>query len=149
MSLATYRYLWHWRKVTFKNVNNSGRSVKYLSSSSSRVTAGPVKEEDWAFGRQHHRVEKNLLKKTPIRLNKLNHLNPALGVEGRIITPQDESWDFSDVMKLMPLLKTTATGLIGTWNVRTMWETGRTKQIAMEMRKYNLTVLGVSETNWT
>ncbi|VDP09402.1 unnamed protein product [Schistosoma margrebowiei] len=30
-----------------------------------------------------------------------------------------------------------------------MWETGKTGQIAMEMRRYNLAVLGVSETHWT
>ncbi|VDO95979.1 unnamed protein product [Schistosoma margrebowiei] len=30
-----------------------------------------------------------------------------------------------------------------------MWETGRTSQIAMEMRRYNLAVLGISETHWT
>ncbi|VDP27139.1 unnamed protein product [Schistosoma margrebowiei] len=30
-----------------------------------------------------------------------------------------------------------------------MWETGKTSQIATEMRKYNLAVLGISETHWT
>ncbi|VDO78349.1 unnamed protein product [Schistosoma margrebowiei] len=30
-----------------------------------------------------------------------------------------------------------------------MWETGKTSQIAMEMRIYNLAVLGISETHWT
>ncbi|VDP50794.1 unnamed protein product [Schistosoma margrebowiei] len=37
----------------------------------------------------------------------------------------------------------------GTWNVRTMWDTGRAFQIAAEMRRYNLEVLGISETHWT
>ncbi|VDO94070.1 unnamed protein product [Schistosoma curassoni] len=37
----------------------------------------------------------------------------------------------------------------GTWNVRTMWYTGKTSQIATEMRKYNLEVLGISEAHWT
>ncbi|VDP18657.1 unnamed protein product [Schistosoma margrebowiei] len=49
----------------------------------------------------------------------------------------------------MPLLTTRAKLFIGTWNVRTMWETGKTSQIAMEMRRYNLAVLGISETHWT
>ncbi|VDP52480.1 unnamed protein product [Schistosoma curassoni] len=35
------------------------------------------------------------------------------------------------------------------WNVRTMWDTGRAFQIAAEMRRYNLEVLGISETHWT
>ncbi|VDP35474.1 unnamed protein product [Schistosoma margrebowiei] len=39
--------------------------------------------------------------------------------------------------------------LVSTWNVRTMWDTGRAFQIAAEMRRYNLEVLGISETHWT
>ncbi|VDP42102.1 unnamed protein product [Schistosoma margrebowiei] len=38
----------------------------------------------------------------------------------------------------MPLLTTRATIYLGTWNVRTMWDTGRAFQIAAEMRRYNL-----------
>ncbi|VDO55444.1 unnamed protein product [Schistosoma margrebowiei] len=49
----------------------------------------------------------------------------------------------------MPLLTTRATIYLGTWNVRTMWNTGRAFQIAVEMRRYNLEVLGISETHWT
>ncbi|VDO59559.1 unnamed protein product [Schistosoma margrebowiei] len=30
-----------------------------------------------------------------------------------------------------------------------MWETGKTSQIATEMRRYNLTVQGISQTHWT
>ncbi|VDP61497.1 unnamed protein product [Schistosoma curassoni] len=30
-----------------------------------------------------------------------------------------------------------------------MWETRKTSQIATEMRRYNLAVLGISETHWT
>ncbi|VDP72204.1 unnamed protein product [Schistosoma mattheei] len=30
-----------------------------------------------------------------------------------------------------------------------MWDTGRAFQIAAEMRRYNLEVLGISETHWT
>ena len=38
---------------------------------------------------------------------------------------------------------------IGTWNVRTMYESGKTMQVASEMRKNRLVVLGISETRWT
>ncbi|VDP34328.1 unnamed protein product [Schistosoma curassoni] len=48
----------------------------------------------------------------------------------------------------MPLLTTTATIYLGTWNVRTMWETGRVFQIAAEMRRYNLEVLAINEKHW-
>ena len=37
---------------------------------------------------------------------------------------------------------------IGTWNVRTMYEAGKTAQIAREARNYNITVLGLCETRW-
>ncbi|VDO49351.1 unnamed protein product [Schistosoma margrebowiei] len=30
-----------------------------------------------------------------------------------------------------------------------MWETGKISQIATEIRRYNLAVLGISETHWT
>ncbi|VDO59133.1 unnamed protein product [Schistosoma margrebowiei] len=52
----------------------------------------------------------------------------------------------------MSLLTSRATIYLGTWNVRTIWDTGRALQIAAEMRRYNLEVLGISETmdaSWT
>ncbi|VDP63151.1 unnamed protein product [Schistosoma curassoni] len=49
----------------------------------------------------------------------------------------------------MLFLKTRATLYLGTWNARTMWETGGVFQIAAEMRRYNLEVLVISETRWT
>ncbi|VDP55033.1 unnamed protein product [Schistosoma margrebowiei] len=49
----------------------------------------------------------------------------------------------------MPLLTTRVTIYLHTWNVRTMWDTERAFQIAAEMRRYNLEVLGISETHWT
>ncbi|KAK6999869.1 acyl-CoA:glycerol-3-phosphate acyltransferase, partial [Biomphalaria glabrata] len=39
----------------------------------------------------------------------------------------------------------TTTTTIGTWNVRTMYETGKTAQVAAEVKRYNLTILGISE----
>ena len=37
---------------------------------------------------------------------------------------------------------------IGTWNVRTMYKTGKAAEVAHEMKKYNIQVLGLSETRW-
>ncbi|VDO89057.1 unnamed protein product [Schistosoma margrebowiei] len=48
----------------------------------------------------------------------------------------------------MPLLKTRATIYLGSWNARTMWGSGRAFQIAAEVRRYKLEVLGISETHW-
>ena len=38
---------------------------------------------------------------------------------------------------------------IGFWNVQTMHETGKLGQVTSEMRRYSLTLLGVSECRWT
>ena len=47
-------------------------------------------------------------------------------------------------------LNTTKTKLrLGHWNVRTMYETGKLAQVTSEMRRFNLHVLGVSESRWT
>lgn len=46
------------------------------------------------------------------------------------------------------LLETRTTINIATWNVRTMLETSRAAQIATEMQKNNITVLGLCETRW-
>ena len=47
------------------------------------------------------------------------------------------------------LLSTRKNITIGTWNVRTMYQTGKTFQIAQEMKNYNLVLLGISEARWT
>jgi len=38
---------------------------------------------------------------------------------------------------------------LATWNVRTMFETGKTAQVTKEMERYDLDILGVSECRWT
>ena len=47
------------------------------------------------------------------------------------------------------LLSTKEHSNIGTWNVRTMYEAGKTAQVAAEMRRFNIALLGLSETRWT
>ena len=37
---------------------------------------------------------------------------------------------------------------VGSWNVRTMYEAGKTAQVAREMQRYRLHILGISETRW-
>ena len=46
------------------------------------------------------------------------------------------------------LLETRMTINIATWNVRTMLETSRAAQIATEMQKNNIIVLGLCESRW-
>ena len=38
---------------------------------------------------------------------------------------------------------------VGFWNVQTMYDTGRLAQVTSEMRRYNLHVMGISESRWT
>ncbi|XP_065261983.1 uncharacterized protein LOC135879876 [Emys orbicularis] len=61
----------------------------------------------------------------------------ALGVESR-----------EEATKPITLLATRRI-TIGTWNVRTMYESRKTSQVAAEMRSNNLTLLGISEARWT
>ncbi|XP_020602207.1 craniofacial development protein 2-like [Orbicella faveolata] len=37
----------------------------------------------------------------------------------------------------------------GTWNVMTMFQSGKAAEIAAEMQTYNTAMLGISETRWT
>ena len=46
------------------------------------------------------------------------------------------------------LLKTKAKTRIGTWNIRTLYESSKAAQVASEMGRYNITVLGLCETRW-
>lgn len=65
------------------------------------------------------------------------------------MTPHHKSQDSFQVTRPMPLMTTRAVINIGAWNVRTISETGRANQIATKMRRYNLTLLGISEIHWT
>ena len=46
------------------------------------------------------------------------------------------------------LLTPSRVAYIGTWNVRTMYESGKAQTIAREMKRYNITLLGIAETQW-
>ena len=46
------------------------------------------------------------------------------------------------------LLTTRKTLNIGTWNIKTMFESGKTAQVAREMHNYNLVLLGLCKTRW-
>ena len=38
---------------------------------------------------------------------------------------------------------------VGGWNVRTLYETSKSAQVAKEMKKYGIDILGISECRWT
>ena len=37
---------------------------------------------------------------------------------------------------------------IGTWNVRTLYQSGKSQQVAEEMDRYQLEILGLNEDRW-
>ena len=47
------------------------------------------------------------------------------------------------------LLTTRTKTRIGTWNIRTLYEAGKSAHVRQEMRRYNLKLLGLCETRWT
>ena len=53
-----------------------------------------------------------------------------------------------EAARLTPLLTPRTLARLATWNIRTMYETGKTVQVAREMKRYKIGVLGLSETRW-
>ncbi|CAJ1055441.1 hypothetical protein C0Q70_14465 [Xyrichtys novacula] len=45
-------------------------------------------------------------------------------------------------------LKMKAKTRIGTWNIRTLYESSKSAQVASEMKRYNIALLGLSESRW-
>jgi hypothetical protein len=76
--------------------------------------------------------------------------NIHLGEEGppfqRLMTQCSESQ--KGAAKLTPLLTPRTTTRVTRWKIRTMYEAGRTIQVAREMKNYKIGMLGLSETRW-
>ena len=53
-----------------------------------------------------------------------------------------------EAARLTPLLTPRILTRLATWNIRTMYETGKTVQVAREMKRYKIRVLGRCETRW-
>ena len=81
---------------------------------------------------------------TDLTLASLEEEGPP---SGRLMKCRSESR--KEASTLMHLLSTRQIINIGTWNVRTMYETGKAAQVAREMRHYKIEVLGICETRWT
>lgn len=91
-------------------------------------------------------LEKNQVSETLTTI----HLNTLLGDEGptygRPMTSRSESRE--EAAGSTSLLTHRNKLRIAAWNVRAMYETGRTVQIARKMKAYNIGLLGLSETRW-
>ena len=53
-----------------------------------------------------------------------------------------------EAARLTPLLTPRTLTRLATWNIRTMYETRKTVQVAREMKRYKIRVLGLCETKW-
>ena len=53
-----------------------------------------------------------------------------------------------EAARLIPLLTPRTLIRLATWNIRTMYDTGKTIQVAREMKNYKIGVLRLSETRW-
>ena len=53
-----------------------------------------------------------------------------------------------EASRTTPVLSTRTTTRIATWNVQTMFETGKLFAVEQEMERYGLSILGVSEARW-
>ena len=128
------------------------------------LLAGPTKPNRSAWGRgQTKRCtlvlqvggwlranDPNFKKKLVTEASTTTSTRLDLGEEGPsnrgIMTPCSESRQ--EAARLTPLLTSKKTTRLATWNIRTLYETGRTMQVAREMRNYNISLLGLSEVRW-
>ena len=62
------------------------------------------------------------------------------------MTPSGETLPDARWTKPLPTMK--ATTRIGTWNIRTMYETSKATQVENEMSRYDLAVLGICKSRW-
>ena len=71
---------------------------------------------------------------------------PSPGAPEDSMNPGGESRE--EASRRTPVLSTRTTTRIATWNVQTMYETGKLYAVEREMEKYGLSILGVSEARW-
>ena len=90
-------------------------------------------------------LQKEFITETATKTTNILHAH--LPRSSNRMTTSGESQKETTGMKLDVMSAKTKTR-IGFWNVRTMYETGKLAQVTTEMRRYNLHVLGVSESRW-
>ena len=93
--------------------------------------------------------KKIIVTKTPKRVAKdISVLGEDGFLEEENKTPKSESQNL-EAIRPTTIISTRTTTIIGAWNVRTMYETGKAAQKAAEMRSCKLTIHGISEPRWT
>ena len=82
----------------------------------------------------------------PLR-DPLNPNEDLDGITGRsIMTSSGESR--KEATRTTPIISTRTTTNIAAWNVQTMYQTGKLYQVEKEFERYNLSILGISESRW-
>ena len=98
-------------------------------------------------GPASHHGKKTHATETPTRRNPDDQVSgelPEVAVDVPRMTIRDQSRE--DVSGPTSSLATPKHTLrVGAWNVRTMYETGKTAQVCKEMERYRLDILGQSE----
>ena len=101
------------------------------------------------MGQQPYLIKHCTATETPRRIPRDT---TAWGVNGplaqRPITPSRESQVHLEAARSTTIILPRTTTTSGTWNVRTIYDTGKTAQVAAEMRNYRLSILGISESRW-
>ena len=86
-----------------------------------------------------------LITETETVLSRVSPTREEISSES-YMTPPGET--LPGARRPIPLLSMKATTRIGTWNARTMYETSKAAQVANEMRRYDIAVLGICESRW-
>ena len=98
-----------------------------------------------AWGRQRYVIKDCTDTETPRRIPRDA---TAWGANGplarRLMTSGNESQVHLGTARPTTIISSRTTTTIGTWNVRTMYETGKKAQVATEMRNYRLSMLGIA-----
>ena len=87
-----------------------------------------------------------LVTKASTTTNQNTHLGKEGSPSRRLMMQCSESR--KEAARLTPLLTPKTLAKVATWNIRTMYEIGKTIQVAREMKNYKIGVLGLSETRW-
>ena len=100
------------------------------------------KEEGCALGQQPSHVKTLAATETDTRKQNIASCRQVVtAVQGQRMTSGNTSTN--------SILSPKHTSVIGCWNVRTLYETGRLSQVIREMDQCGISILGISECKWT
>ena len=109
--------------------------------------AGPTHPEDKGVGVGITTLpSKRLVTKASTTTNQNTYLGKEESPSRRLMMQCSESR--KEAARLTPLLTPRTLARLATWNISTMYETGKIIQVAREMKNYKIGVLGLSETRW-